>query len=426
MNYEEMLKAQESSAAQGEQTPLGSLFRKQDDRKFRCMLELRADLSDSLVFCESLRRDQKLTIGINDPHQMHYELHEDSGGIYELELEMGSYQTLSQLLNANPAVVAQKGFKFQTVDALMTFVEQLHGQGVYHLCFAPSTVFMRKSDNAPMLMCHGSSFLKMKDASLLYKGFESYVAPEVLAGGEIDQRSDIYALGRFVEYLLGSTDMPMEYKKIVKKATAEDPSARYSTVSEMREALSRHHGTKRAVLTLLTVLVIVGLLVWAYFDLVPEADTIEFVDNNGLVTKPDPFSVEYEYEEDNSGLDNDFNDPTVAYFLDSLDMAELDDEDDEMPLDSAQASQRAEAVFIKRFTRQAQTMLSNLYSTEQIGGSEAQFVTKSHDVIEELIDYAKELGEQAGLPADVASAQALRIISRLQAQLMEKVDAEEE
>ena len=50
---------------------------------------------------------------------MHYELHEDSGGLYELGLETGNYQTLSQLIFDNPAVVAQKGFVDQMVKSLI-------------------------------------------------------------------------------------------------------------------------------------------------------------------------------------------------------------------------------------------------------------------------------------------------------------------
>ena len=424
MNYEELLKAQESSAAFREQTPLGSIYKKQADRKFRCMLELKPDLADSLVFCEALRRDQKQTLTITDPRQMHYELHEDSGGIYELELEMGNYQTLTQLLKLNPAVVAQKGFISHTVESLMSFVELLHAQGIYHLCFAPTTVFMRKSDNTPMLLCHGSSFLQMKDATLLYKGFENFVAPEVLNGKKADERSDIYALGRFVEQLFDSGQMPMEYRVLVKKATATDPESRYSSVGEMRDALSKHHDTKRTAFMALAALAVVGLLIWAYFDLMPETTTIEFIDNNGLVDKPDPFSVEYEYEEDNSGLDSSFDDPAVAYFLDSLGLDDLSEEE-ELPLDSAHAASKAEELFAKRFTRQAQSMLSKLYTKEQIGGTEAQFVSKSHEIIEELMNYAKELGKEAGMTPDAASTTALAIISRIQSQLVEKMDQEE-
>ena len=182
MNYEEMLNAQEGVAQQQATLPLGIFYRKQIDKKYRHVVELKPWLADSPVFCDSLRRDQQLALSLKNPHQLRYELHEDSGGIYELEFQPGNYQTLAQLLSTNPAVVAEKNFIDETLAQLMDLTEQLHEQGVYHLCYAPQTVFVRKGDDSPLLLCHGSTLLGVKDQSRFYEGFEADVAPEVLAG----------------------------------------------------------------------------------------------------------------------------------------------------------------------------------------------------------------------------------------------------
>ena len=124
MNYEEMLNAQDGVAVHREQMPLGAFYRKQIDRKYRYVVDFRPELADSLLFCEGLRHDQQTAKDISDSHQLRYELHEDSGGVYEIELQPGSYQTMAQLLEAQPSVLAQKGFVSNTIDALMALTEQ--------------------------------------------------------------------------------------------------------------------------------------------------------------------------------------------------------------------------------------------------------------------------------------------------------------
>ena len=54
MNYEELVNSQESMAARREPMPFGFFYRKQIDRKYRYVVELRPDLTDSLFFGEVL------------------------------------------------------------------------------------------------------------------------------------------------------------------------------------------------------------------------------------------------------------------------------------------------------------------------------------------------------------------------------------
>ena len=253
-----------------ESLPFGFFYRKQIDRKYRYVVELRPDLMDSIVFNEALRKDQKLAAETGDAHQLHYELHEDSGGIYEVELQSGSYLTLAQLLNAQPAIVAQKGFVSATLNAVMDLADKLHERGIYLLCLSPQNVFVRKGENTPLLLLHGSSFLCMKEQQLLYKGYEHDVAPEVLEEGKADERSDVYALGRFIEHLLESSELGYEYKGVVKKATAEDPDKRYATVHEMRSAISNKRNTRRSLWLTLAACAVVAVLVAVFFGLVRE------------------------------------------------------------------------------------------------------------------------------------------------------------
>ncbi|HUS66686.1 MAG TPA: serine/threonine-protein kinase, partial [Kofleriaceae bacterium] len=84
-------------------------------------------------------------------------------------------------------------------------------------------------------------------------GTPGFIAPEV-ASGIVDRRSDIYSLGETLARALGERDdASAALRELVLRATARDPSARFSTAGEMERALAmelsrRHPGFTPTVL----------------------------------------------------------------------------------------------------------------------------------------------------------------------------------
>ena len=417
MNYEEMLKAREGMMPNKEQLPMGSFYKKQIDRKYRFVVELKPTLADSLLFCDGLRRDQQIADEQQIEGLIPFKLHEDSGGVYELEFLSGSYLTLNQLLYSNPAIVAQRGFVDDLLKDLGGLLERLHEQGIYQLCLAPQNIFVTKSGYNPALLCHGSSYRGMKNQSELYDGFQNFVAPEVLDGGEVDARSDVYALGRLIEQLYSNGPMPSEYKLVVKKATAEDPEKRYGSPLEMLSAVVAKRTTKRSLITLAGAVVVGALLVWLFFDLLPEKAHVEFVDGKGLKEEKDPFAEEYETEYTDDM--DPYLDPEIVAFLDSI--GPMSDDEVKKLSDSINSVQTLERIFNRRFGERAKKTLSKLYEDEQLGSSETEFMGKSGQAMDELMEYARKLSEETGIPMDQANSLASQIISRTQTELQKNV-----
>ena len=408
MNYEEMLNKREGVAVQTEQTPLGTFYKKRIENKYRYVIELRPELAESLVFAEALKADSQHLLRGKTASLLDYQLNSDSAGIYELELRQGNYQTLAQLLDANPAVLAQKGFADQMVSALIDVTEKLHEAGLFQLCFDTRNIFVRKSDNLPLLLCQGSSFMQMKRQDLLYKGFEQTVAPEVLAGGHADARCDVYALGRFIEQLFSAGSMGYEYKKVVARATAAEPEQRFQTIEEMRSALNKNRGLKRSAIMAIAAIAVAALLMFLFFDLVPEGNNVEFIDQNGLVTAKDPFAEDY--ETDTPYDPTEYLDPEVAAYLDSIPAGELS----QAEWDSVVHITNVEKIFNDRFSRMAEQRLSKLYSSEQMGSSQTDFISQSQTIIGDLMDYARQQAKDCGLTDEQALLIADQIISRIQ------------
>ena len=389
MNFEEMLNVQEGQKPHRESTPLGSYYRRQVDGKYRYVIELRPELTDSIVFCEALKQEQQWSVRQRGKQQLHYEVHQDSNDqLYELELEQGQFLTLASLLDQNPAALAGKGFVDSIVKPLIEFGAKLNEEGVFQLCYAPNNIFVRKSDNHPFLLSHGSFYKAMTDQKALFAGAEDYVAPEVLAGEEATGRSDVYSLGKLIAFLYEQGSMPFEYKQVVKKATAEEPRKRYKSLDEMHKAISQKRSMRRSAVLMAASVLVSLLAVYIYVDTLLEVtNNIEFVEPAKQQTN-DLFSSD-ELEED------------TAFLADTIDLS------DEALM------QKAEMIYRKRYQKAADEILSKVYNSKHMGSSEKTFMANSQSMAEELLKVQKELAGEAGLPDGLAGRIGHEIVEQL-------------
>lgn len=401
MNYEEMLENREGVATHREELPLGTFYKKLIDKKYRNVLSLRPELTDSIAFCEGLRVDAEFCQQLNHPNQLCFEMIEDSGGVYELELEQGSYQSYHQLLTQNPAVVTGKDYIDKVVELMASMLKQLHQYRVFQCCLAPEFLFVRKSDNMPLLLCHGSVFKAVSNQSMIYKGVEEYVAPEVLNGGVPDECADVYALGMFIKRLHADSSMSLEYKHVVATATSPNPADRYATIDQLLAAVAQKRSIRRSALALLTAVVIGLLCVAIYIDMVPQTVDVEFV-KPVVEEKLDPYE---------SGL------TPAELGLDSNDSVYMSEED---KAEQAEIDAEIERIFRRQFTREAEATLSKIYSQEHMNSSEQTFINNNNTLMEELFRKRDALAAQAGMDALKADGIASDIINRIRAQKQKK------
>lgn len=394
MNFEEMLENREGVATHKESLPMGTFYKKLIDKKYRNVLELSSELTDSIVFCEALKADAKFTDTLHAEGQLHFTPKEDSNGIYELELEQGSYQTFEQLLTQNPAVVAGKDYIDKVVNRLAEMLEMLHNQGILQYCLAPMTIFARKSDNLPLLLCHGSLYKNMTNLETLYQGQESYLAPEVLGDGVPDERSDVYALGKFIERLHADGKMSMEYKKVVAKATAAEPAKRYQNVGTMMQDLEKKRKLIHSTVALIAAVAIALFGLFLYFDMMPQTEDIEFV-KPVQEEVPDPYDAALT--------------PTEL----GLEVNDSDEMTEEQRVDAAEMEAELEKIFRRQFSQAAEKTLSKVYSKERMNSSEQNFISSSESAFDDLIKKRDELATQAGLSEDKAKKIADQIISSI-------------
>ena len=414
MNYEELLETRDARKTNKVRLPYGYFYKRLIDGKYSNFVEFHDELSDNIAFNECIRKQCEALLQIKSKYQLHFTPNEGDGSVYAIAVESGNYITFEQLLNDSPAVVAKGDFMNDTISDLVALTTELHQQGIQYLCFAPSNVMVRRNDNTIRLLLHGSFFLPLKSQEEMFDGVEDYVAPEVMAEGRADERSDVYSLGKFINYLYASSGLPFELKHIIQKATAENPEERYASVEEMYSHMKNSRNIRRtgtiAVAALAVALVIVGL----FFEMMPNTEPVEFV-------KP----VEEPIEE--SLLDEGFNPLTeLGPDADSATIAKaiqdyiMNDSDkvDEKKMREFQA--KAEQIFRKQYTKAADLILSKIYNNERMNNSEKNFKATSKEVMEELVEKQRELAANSSL----SDATAQRIASEIIEQITERKKAE--
>jgi len=413
MNFEEMLEQRDIKKTSKIRMPYGYFYKRLIDGKYSNFVEFHDELTEDIFFGHCVKAECEAIGSIDHKNQLHFST--DGGdGVFAIAVEVGNYQTLEQLLNDNPAIVARDEFLSTTLKSLFDLTSTLNKKDIYHVCYAPSNILMRKNDNSVRLLCHGS-FYKKVDVDLLYEGVEDYVAPEVFDRGVIDSRTDVYSLGKLISYLYHSAGMPFELKPIIAKATDADPDKRYSSVEDLEAAINKAHVVKRAGLLGIAAFSIALIVVGMFFYMLPSPDVMEYVKP---VDEPIPDEMLEEDMDALLGIGADTDSATIAQIIkqqqhlkDSLGMSEGK---------MREYTAKAEEIFRKQFTKAAEGIISKVYNNDQMNGSEKDFAINADRMTRELVTKKDEIMKSTAISSERAEAIANKVIE----QLTEKKKAE--
>ena len=398
MNYEELLASRNGATMIKDAMPFGLLYKKMSGNSYTNVLDLRHELTDNLRFCEALKAESEQLNTIVDRHQLHFQVTTDSSGLSRISVEHGNFSTLERLINERPSIVAENRFVEQIMTELFEYVTSLNNQGIYHLCFAPACILLRKGSNdIPLLLFHGSSYLLINDQESLYGPYAEYVAPEVLEEGAADARSDVYSLGKLLAFLYRDSSVPFEYRPVIKKATKANPEKRYKSAADMLKAMKSHHVMRSSLISGLAAAIIALICLGIYIGLTPEEENVEFVE---AAPKEDFGEDIYSAPE---------YDPSMELKAAVPDSSVTHVDEEQMRA----YEKKAEDIFRKRYSKEADRILSKIYNNEKMNTTEKKFLDDNANAMKELTQKQMEMGNEAGLSDTRSQRIATEIIERI-------------
>ena len=415
MNYEELLETRDVRKTTKVRLPYGYFYKRLIDGKYSNFVEFHDEVADAITFNNSVKTEHEALAEIHSKQQLHYTPNEGEDGIYAIAVEVGNYVTIGQLLNENPSMVAKGNYVVSTLRDLFAVTEELHAHQIFHVCYAPSNILVRKSDGSVRLLCHGSFYEKI-GADILFEDLEEFVAPEVMAGGSADARSDVFSIGKFIAWIYQSSGLPFELRHIVEKATAQNPDDRYQTAEAMRQAINKARTIRKTGVIGLSALAVALCIVGMFFYLLPSTEPVEFVKP---VEEPIPEDLFEDNMDDYLGIGADLDSATIAAIVAQEKLNDSTSVDEKkMRMYNA----KAEAIFRKQFTKAADIIISRVYNTESMNGDQKVFASKTKQMTEDLAKKQEELSKQTNLSSDRTQAIASEIIENITSKKMEAMD----
>jgi serine/threonine-protein kinase len=189
----------------------------------------------------------------------------EANGMPYIVMPLMSKGTLADRLKSGPLPLSEV---LRIITPVAQALDYANKQGVLHRDVKPNNILFDQHDN-PYLADFGIAKVLESNTNLTGTGIigtPDYMSPEQARGETLDHRSDLYALG-VVTYqcLTGQAlfrattpmgiifkhvseapqplrafraDLPAEVEKVVLRALAKDPNARYATTTEFARALT--------------------------------------------------------------------------------------------------------------------------------------------------------------------------------------------
>ena len=200
--------------------------------KLHFLKRLKAEYAGDIRYQEALRKEFETGYRLEHPNLVRYFSFDDDS----ILMEYVEGETLSQRLATHPNYFTKRKNTDKFVRQLLDVVSYLHSHQVLHLDLKPDNILLTRINGDVKLIdlgcCYTDSFPDTTGHT------DAFAAPEQLMGGVVDIRTDIYAIGKILEYLPDHTI----YNKVIARCTAEDPSDRYQSLEEiLRDVSCRKH-----------------------------------------------------------------------------------------------------------------------------------------------------------------------------------------
>lgn len=326
----------------------------------------------------------------------------------EVVMEPFNGVTLEEYLYENPSFVAERKELERIIGEVLDALEYLHGRGICQLDLHPRNILLTKGERKVKLV--NSLFTYSHLAHSLGLEPNGFVAPELFGESPVSDlvACDIYALGKFIEYLYDMATLPFPYRKAVQLATSATPDRRPGSITEFRKLVAggqRMLTAYRGVAWTAAALMTVGLLFWLTTS--GGEEEIHFVEPTANNT--------YIYDSI-SGQSYYLNDSAMA----AREAAIEREKGEQMKM----YDRKLNEIFKKSFREKATPVINNIYSQKHMNSETGIFTSVSTQGMQELKKVQEELARQYELDPISTAQVAAEVIEELTRQRMNELRKE--
>ncbi|MBR1934035.1 MAG: protein kinase [Prevotella sp.] len=235
--------------------------------KLHFLKQLKPGLATNPHYAAALQKEFETGYGLEHPHLVRYV----SRTADSILMDYVDGLPLDQFLTEQPHYFRSRRAADRFLRQLLSVVGYLHQHQIVHLDLKPQNILITRIDHDVKLIdlgyCYTDTYTDTMGRT------DKYAAPEQLPGGtgQVDARTDIYAIGRLVQ----SLPCAPIYNKVAARCTATLPADRYQNTEELAAALGT--GSRAAHWPLwaaaVAVPAIAGLLLWHTTEKGSEADS---------------------------------------------------------------------------------------------------------------------------------------------------------
>ena len=221
--------------------------------KLHFVKKLKPQYANDIRYREALRKEFETGFGLEHPHLVRYiTLDGDS-----LIIEYVDGETLESLLTSNPAYFTQRKHTDRLLLQLLDTVRYLHSRQILHLDLKPENIMLTRINHDVKLIDLGCCRTDCFDDTQGHT--ETYAAPEQISDGDVDERTDIFAIGKIMEKLPNNHI----YNKVVSRCTAIDKKQRYQSVDELIKDLKPKTHILPIIISIALSLIMIGFAIFA-------------------------------------------------------------------------------------------------------------------------------------------------------------------
>ncbi len=206
------------------------IWRADKNGRFRIYKALKSEYSGDSVYERLLRKEFEIGYSLSHPNICEFYGFVNIpplGNCIEMEWVDGC--SLDTLL---PRGAVSKTLAAKIISETCDALAYMHSKQIVHRDLKPSNIMLTYNGNNVKLIDFG---LSDSDAHSILKGSagtQVYASPELITGGSVDFRTDIFSLGCVIDRLSPS------YGRIARRCCQRDPGKRFQSALEVKKAIN--------------------------------------------------------------------------------------------------------------------------------------------------------------------------------------------